>query len=556
MQRKTSLGIVLLLSAVLPIVVVAYSTGPPAARTGACTNAACTQKELTCTECHGTTANSGPGNVRITAPASYTSGGTVPITVTVSDPNARRWGFELSARTQSAQQAGTLLTGSDGFTQVISEAGIQYIEHTLSGTRSGTASGAGGVSFNFQWRAPDVSAGPVVFYAAANAANNNFNNDPGDRIYTSSATAQPQAPPGPTPSISQGGVVNNASFALHPAPIAPGTIIAIFGTNMTAGGVTVDDTSLGPDGKVVTTLGGASVKINGIAAPMLRAFPTQLVAQMPTEITSVGTASIEATVGDQTSAAVTFNTDALAPGIFAINAQGTGQGAVLLSNTNILAAPVGSISGRTTRPARRGEFITIFSTGLGQVTPAIATGALAASHTTVASATVAIGDLTVNAAFSGLSPGFAGLYQVDVQLPANATLGASVPLRINIGGKQSNTVTIAIDAAATSTGSSNPAPTIASLSPASLDAGAPAQTLAINGTGFVAASTATFNGAPKTVTFVSETQLTIQLTAGDLQQAGSSTVIVTNPPPGGGASAVVILSVLSPPPLPTDDYYY
>ena len=546
MQRKTSIGTVLLLSAVIPIVVVAYSTGPPAARTGGF-------GERTCTECHGTTANSGPGNVTITAPATYTSGGTFPITVAVSDPNARRWGFEMSARTQSGQQAGTLLPGSDGFTQIVTESGIQYIEHTFNGTRGGRP---GPVSFEFQWRAPDVSAGPVVFHVAANAANNNFNNDPGDRIYTSSATAQPQAPPGATPSISQGGVVNNASFALHPAPIAPGAIIAIFGTNMTAGGVTVDDTSLGADGKVVTTLGGAGVKINGVAAPMLRAFPTQLVAQMPTEITSVGTASIEATVGGQTSAAVTFNTDALAPGIFAINSQGTGQGAVLLSNTNILAVPVGSISGRTTRPARRGEFITIFSTGLGQVTPPIATGALAASHTTIATASVTIGDLTVNAAFSGLSPGFAGLYQVDVQLPANATLGASVPLRINIGGKQSNTVTIAIDAAATSTDSSNPLPTIASLSPAFLGTGDPAQTLTINGTGFVAASTLTFNGAPKPTTFFSETRLTIQLTAGDLQQGGSCPVVVQNPPPGGGTSTVVTLDVLPPPPpLPSNDGY-
>jgi len=473
MQRRTvSLGTVLFLAAAIPIVVVAYSTGPPAARTGGF-------GEPKCTGCHIGMSNTGPGSVTITVPATYGSAETVSIAVAVNDPNARRWGFQLSARTQSGQQAGTLIVGSDGFTQIVSLGGIQYIEHTLEGTRGGTPNG---VSFRFQWRAPDVSAGPVLFHVAGNAANNNFT-ETGDRIYTSSATVQPQSTPGPTPSISQGGVVNNASFALHPAPIAPGTIIAIFGDNMTAGGVTVDDTSLGPEGKVVTTLGGASVKINGIAAPLLRAFPTQLVAQIPNEITSVGTASIEATVGGQTSAAVAFNTDALAPGIFAINSQGTGQGAVLLSNTTILAAPVGSIAGRTTRPARRGEFITIFSTGLGQVTPPIATGALAASHTTVAPATVTIGDLTVNAAFAGLAPGFAGLYQVDVQLPANANLGASVLLRINIGGKQSNTVTIAIDDAATSTGSSNPVPAITSLTPASLDVGVPDQTRAINNRG-------------------------------------------------------------------------
>jgi uncharacterized protein (TIGR03437 family) len=365
---------------------------------------------------------------------------TYPITVRVSDPNQRRWGFELTVRTAGNQQAGNLIVGSDGFTQRLPNLGSrQYISHTLAGTRNGTTVG---VDFNFQWQAPDVSAGPVTFYVAANAANGD-NSSTGDRIYTRNLAVQPEAS-GPTPSVSEGGVVNNASFALHPAPIPPGTIIAIFGSNLTQDNVIVDDTFL-VDGKITTTLGGASVKFNGIAAPMLRAFPSQLVAQMPTEITSVGTAAIEATVSGQTSASVTFNTDALAPGIFAVNAQGTGQGAVLISNTTTLVAPAGSIPGRTSRPANPGEFITIFCTGLGQVTPPVATGQLApGTHNTVASTTVSIGGITTNAAFSGLAPGFAGLYQVDVQVPAAVAPGSAVPLVITVGGKPSNQVTVAI----------------------------------------------------------------------------------------------------------------
>ncbi|MBI1956224.1 MAG: hypothetical protein HYS38_07500 [Acidobacteria bacterium] len=69
---------------------------------------------------------------------------------------------------------------------MISQGTIQYIEHTLAGTRLGTT---GGASFNFSWRAPDASAGPVVFNVAANAANGDFNHT-GDRIYTKSATVQ------------------------------------------------------------------------------------------------------------------------------------------------------------------------------------------------------------------------------------------------------------------------------------------------------------------------------------------------------------------------------
>lgn len=83
----------------------------------------------------------------------------------------------------------------------------------------------------------------------------------------------------------------------------------------------------------------------------------------------------------------------------------------------------------------------------------------------------------------------------------------------------------------------NPVPAITSLSPAFLTAGAASQALTINGTGFLASSTVTFNGASHAATFVSATQLTISLTATDLANAGNYPVVVTNPPPGGGASA-------------------
>ncbi|MGH9784272.1 MAG: hypothetical protein ACRD88_08800, partial [Terriglobia bacterium] len=181
----------------------------------------------------------------------------------------------------------------------------------------------------------------------------------------------------------------------------------------------------------------------------LRAFPSQLVAQLPTELTGIGTATIEVSVGSQTSAPRTFNVDAAAPGIFSIPPSTGGQGAVLISNSDVIVAPAGSIPGRTSRPANRGEFITIFCTGLGQVTPPVATGQLApGQHNTVAPTTVTIGGITTNAAFSGLSPGFAGLYQVDVQVPAAVPPGSAVPLVITVGGKQSNQVTIAISGAA------------------------------------------------------------------------------------------------------------
>ena len=171
----------------ISLVLFAFSGAPPAGTTGGF-------GEGDCTRCHVGTVNSGPGGVTITVPEFYTSGDTFPIRVTVSDPDQRRWGFEISARIQSGsqegQQAGVLIHGDDGFSQLLgSSNGIQYIVHTGPGTRSGTT--AGSVSFDLQWQAPDVSAGPVIFHAAGNAANNDFS-PIGDRIYTTSATLHPE----------------------------------------------------------------------------------------------------------------------------------------------------------------------------------------------------------------------------------------------------------------------------------------------------------------------------------------------------------------------------
>ncbi|MBI4460437.1 MAG: hypothetical protein HY648_10320, partial [Acidobacteria bacterium] len=170
------------------ILVYAFSAGPPSGVTGGF-------GELTCAQagCHtGTAVNGGPGNVTISTPATYTSGTTYPIHVIVSDSTAQRWGFELSARTQSGQQAGTLIAGSDGNSQLLSPInGIQYVGHTLLGSRGGVAVS---VSYDFSWQAPDTSAGPVIFHAASNGANNDLSTT-GDHVYTTSATVQPASGP-------------------------------------------------------------------------------------------------------------------------------------------------------------------------------------------------------------------------------------------------------------------------------------------------------------------------------------------------------------------------
>ena len=97
----------------------------------------------------------------------------------------------------------------------------------------------------------------------------------------------------------------------------------------------------------------------------------------------------------------------------------------------------------------------------------------------------------------------------------------------------------------------NPTPTITTLSPSSAIAGASAQTLTINGTGFVTNSSATYNGVAHAVTYVSATQITIPLIAADLATAGTYAVVVTNPAPGGGSSAPANFQINNPVPAIT-----
>lgn len=94
----------------------------------------------------------------------------------------------------------------------------------------------------------------------------------------------------------------------------------------------------------------------------------------------------------------------------------------------------------------------------------------------------------------------------------------------------------------------NPVPGISSLSPSSATVDAAAQTLTINGSSFLSSSTATYNGVAHTATYVSSTQLTIPLTAGDQSATGSFAVVVRNPTPGGGASNSVNFAVNNPTP--------
>jgi adhesin/invasin len=127
------------------------------------------------------------------------------------------------------------------------------------------------------------------------------------------------------------------------------------------------------------------------------------------------------------------------PGIFTVNEQGSGQGAIMKSDNVTLAQPG--------TPAAIGETVVIYCTGLGLVTPPVADGAAAPSSPpsiTVNPVTVMIGGAAANVVYHGLTPGYAGLYQVNAVVPTGIATGDAVPVTLTVAGQTSPAATIAV----------------------------------------------------------------------------------------------------------------
>jgi uncharacterized protein (TIGR03437 family) len=244
-----------------------------------------------------------------------------------------------------------------------------------------------------------------------------------------------------TPAVSSGGVLNAASFDRQ-MPVTPGALISIFGSNLAATTATADSIPLS------TVLGGVNVKVNGVDAPLAGVFPSaggdQINAQLPWNV-QAGQAQVVVTRNGVASAPQTFQVSQYSPGIFSVQF-GVGQ-AIAINLDGSLAAPAGSIPGLATRPARAGDTIIILATGLGPVTPGPVSGAASrdALRTTTTVPTVLIGGVSAPVDFSGLSPDFVGVNQLNVRIPAGVTPGGAVPLQISIGGMTSTSqVTMAV----------------------------------------------------------------------------------------------------------------
>ena len=283
-----------------------------------------------------------------------------------------------------------------------------------------------------------------------------------------------EVPPPAGPAVSQaGGIVNAARMSAYGGrglfgpqllPLAPGSTVVVQGVNFAPGG----DVVAAGGYPLPTMLSGTRVLIDGAEAPLFAVGPRRIEAQLPwalggEALAAGGLALADVVVesGGAQSWPRRFWAAPSAPGVFTVSGAGQGQAAVMFAGTTALAAPLGA--GEGSRPARAGDVLEIYATGLGAVEPPIADGrnscapdgvcledgSNAVLRHTVARPRVWIGAYELapgNIRFSGLAPSLAGMNLVVIEVPPNMAPSPAAELRLAVSGRWSQSgVTIAIE---------------------------------------------------------------------------------------------------------------
>ncbi len=248
----------------------------------------------------------------------------------------------------------------------------------------------------------------------------------------------------PTPQISFNGVLNNADFRAGD-DMGVGTIAALFGDFL------ADALSANTQTTLPTTLGGVRVLVNGRAAPLYFVSPGQVNFQIPYE-TIGGAATIQVERNGVVGNRVGVNIVPAAGRILVWNQFGLAHGIIVNADGSLPIPSAVRISTFPSRPARTGDTLVIYAVGFGQTNPAVQTGVAAPSSPLAQLSNVIVHfgprglfgtSVPQPATFAGLSPGFVGLYQINVTVPEGIAQLPDLDLSIEYNGAFTNNVKIA-----------------------------------------------------------------------------------------------------------------
>ena len=366
------------------------------------------------------------GTVVITGSSAATDNKTITVTLIVTtapiiqlnNSSTLRMSTYQGGTTQYREQ--TFNNSGGGTLAITAAAGSQsWLKGTVAGNRVLIAADPTGLT-------PGTYNGAITL--TSNAANNALVSVPVQLVV---AAAGP-------PMISSGGIVNAANFEAE--AVSPGDIVAIFGSQLAPSGAAAQNSST----PLATTLAGVQVLVNNVPAPLYYASPDQVNFQIPYSAT--GTITVQVVSGSQNGNIRALNVNAVMPRILLFGTWGVIQNAT----DGLLALPTGTVPG--SHPAKPGDVIVLYGIGFGQTAIAAVEGQAAPSspllQITGVTATFGGGfggrPTSTNVLFTGLTPGFVGLYQVNITVPTDTPLGPAVPLTLNVNGVSTNAANVAI----------------------------------------------------------------------------------------------------------------
>ncbi|MFN7997529.1 MAG: S8 family serine peptidase [Bryobacteraceae bacterium] len=222
------------------------------------------------------------------------------------------------------------------------------------------------------------------------------------------------------------GIVDGAAF-LGGRAVAPGSIISIFGTNLADYSdqaiylplpVGLDNVAFSFD------VPSANISVPG---RIYYVSPGQVNVQVPWELTGQSSATVKLMIGYNYSAEYTLPLATYSPGFFTYTLNTQYVAAALDLKYKLIS---------TTNPAVRGSTVQIYLNGLGPVNSQPASGSTGpqnANATTTATPTITIGGQNATVSYSGLAPGYVGLYQVNAVVPDGISAGLQ-QITCSIGG--------------------------------------------------------------------------------------------------------------------------
>jgi uncharacterized protein (TIGR03437 family) len=261
---------------------------------------------------------------------------------------------------------------------------------------------------------------------------------PGDQIFTATAgglTVEFDGYGVFPPAINGNGVVNASSNQVGQG-LAPGSYISVYGTSL------ADALVFSPRLSLPVSLGTVSVSFDGggLSLPGHISFvsPGQVNVQIPWEFQGQSSVQMTVWVGYIPSAVYTVPLNTYSPGIFEFNDNGHLSAAATDNNGVVFTQA---------NPAKRGQTIVLYVNGMGPVDHQPPSGEptpLPPPLANTGTATVTIGNIAAHVDFSGMSPGWVGLYQVNVDVPSNAPTGLQ-PIVVSIGGVDSKASVLPVE---------------------------------------------------------------------------------------------------------------